>query len=496
MRRTPLLVVADPEVISSGLVPDRHAILTPLWETAQNVRFYQGKVRRLLPASALFNPVSVDALNGMRGIHQQQNSDGIRWVMFAYGWSSAGVDNIWVYKWYGAGAPAQILGQANTSLNDTGLVQTTQVDFQAWGDWTLINTSKGAIYRHIPAGGSGNLPNAPVDVVAIMKKQNQLLAIGHGIGKRQVSWSDADDITDWTATAENLAGSLTIEELQQPIRAAARLGTQIACYTEDQMALVYWIGAPFYFGQRVALDGIGAVGKMAVCADGRLNYGVSRNGIWQTDGNDYRYIDHGMLSDYLQRTVNWAQGGKVVAFRNDVTRCIEFHFPMLGSGSLENTEAWSYDPSTGGWAPVPAYQALTERSILNKPLAGKNAQVFLLDDNAAAAGALSLATRPLLIDQENIIGLHIDAKIDEVEIAALRASNVQFKIMNATDIDGPWESSAWQTLNPDMRTYRMESMPTGTFHKLVFQSTADNWDLDLQGFAFFGNIEGVKRDNI
>ena len=94
-------------------------------------------------------------------------------------------------------------------------------------------------------------------------------------------------------------------------------------------------------------------------------------------------------------------------------------------------------------APVPAYQALTERSILNKPLAGKNAQVFLLDDNAAAAGALSLVTRPLLIDQENIIGLHIDAKIDEVEIAALRASNVQFKIMNATDIVGPCKSSAW-----------------------------------------------------
>lgn len=491
MRRAPLLVIADPELISSGLTPDRHAIMSPLWAVAQNVRFYQGKVRRLLPAAPLFIAgETVGYFN--RGIHQQQNSDGVRWVWFAIATGGTGIS---AYRWYGPDPSHEYT--VNTAVfNDTGLAKTTQVDFQAWGDWTLINFTAGKIHRYVPGVGVDFLNNGPTDVVAIMKKQNQLLAIGHGIGKRQVSWTDADDITIWAAAADNLAGSLTIEELQSPIRAACRLGTQIACYSEDQMALVYWIGAPFYYGQRVALDGIGAVGKLAVCADGRLNYGVSRNGIWQTDGNEYRYIDHGLLSDYLQANVNWAQSGKIVAFRNDVTRCIEFHFPKLGSGSLENTEAWSFDPTTGGWAPVPAFTSAAERVALDKPLGGKNGQIFLLDNDPATAAPLSLITKPLMIDMPDIPGLHIDAKIDEIEIAALKASNVQFRLQNAVDIDGTWESTPWQAISPDLRTYRLPHLPSGTYHRLEFGSTANNWDFDLQGFAFFGQIEGVKRDVI
>lgn len=495
MRRAPLLVIADPELISSGLTPDRHAIMKPLWDSAANVRFYQGKVRRLLPASAMF--ASLGATLRHRGLHQQQNSDGVRWLWFAYIDPVAPAD-IAIRRWYAPVPELVTTYVGGNVLDDTSLARATQVDFQAWGNWTLINRSIGAIQRYQPGEATplADLPNAPTDVVAIMKKQNQLLAIGHGIGRRQVSWSDADDITDWVATTTNLAGSLTIEELNSPIRAVARLGNNIACYSEDQMGLVFWIGAPFYYGQRVALDGIGAVGKMAACADGRLNYGVSRNGIWQTDGNEYKYIDHGLLSDYLQGAVNWAQSGKIVAVRNDVTRCVEFHFPILGSGSNENTEAWSFDPTSGGWSPIPAFQSSAERVSFDKPLGAKDGTVFLLDNDPDGTGTLSLSTKPLMIDSQEAPGLHIDARIDEVELALLQASNVEFRLSNATDIDGPWESTPWAALSPDMRTYRLPLLPTGTFHKLEFRSVLANWTFDLQGIALFGEIEGVKRDAI
>ena len=513
MRRAPLLVVADPELISSGLTPDRHAIMQPLWEAAANVRFYQGKVRRLLLASEMI--ASAGNFKG-RGIHQQQNSNGTRWVFHAEADLAAG-GSVKIYRWYGPAA--ELITTFNGLLhNDTSQQKTTQVDFQAWGDWTIINTGVGPIQRYIIGTGIAALPNAPSDVVAVFKKQNQLLAVGHGLGKRQVSWSDADDIIDWTASATNLAGSLTIEELKTPIRAASRLGPHIACYTEDQMALVYWIGAPLYFGQRVALDGIGCTGKKAVCNDGRMNYGMSRNGAWQTDGNEFKYIDHGVISDYFQREINWAQGGKILVARNDVTRCIEFHFPK--GASLENNEAWSYDPATGSWAPIPAVQSMDERVLFDKPLVGVNGSILLLDSNSvdslyssyalafdfslgvyrvgAEAGSteLYLRTKPLLVPQKDSPGLHIDARIDEVELALRSVSNVEFRLRNATDIDGPWEATAWTVLSADMRTYRLGHIPSGTFHQLEFRSIGDTWDLDLQGIALFGEIEGVKRDTI
>lgn len=492
-RRAPLFMAADPQLISSGLAPDRHAILQPLWESCANVRFYQGKVRRLVPASSMFTGMA--AGYKMRGLHQQQNSDGVRWV-----WAATNVsNNLKVYRWYGPAAELIQDDGAGHFQDDTTTAKTSQVDFEAWGDWTLWNSGESGapIKRYRPGTGLDTLPNAPT-CIAIMKKQNQLLALGTGLGRRGVAWSDADDITLWAAAADNLAGSLTIEELRTPLRGFARLGQNVACYSEDQMALVYYIGQPFIFGQRVALDGIGVTGKKAVCTDGRMNYGMSRNGAWQTDGNEFRYIDFGILSDYFQKEINWAQSGKIVVSRNDVTRCIEFHFPK--GTALENNEAWSFEPSTGNWAPVTAYQATDERVLFSKPLAGANAEVFLLDDNPALVGALSLITKPLLIDLPEYPGLHIDTRIDEVEIAAKVAVNVEWRLRTAVDIDGPWEQASanagWKPLSADLRTYRMDAAPTGTFHKLELRNTATNWDLDLQGFGLFGSVEGIKRDVI
>lgn len=490
-RRAPLYIAGDPSLISSGLAPDRHAILQPLWESCANVRFYQGKVRRLVPAASAFQMTGLDATRKVRGIHQQQNSDGTRWIFAA----AVSGDNLYVHRWYGPASEQIHLASSAAVLDDTATQKASQVTFEAWGDWTLwISGKAGAnIRRYIPGTGVAILPNSPA-CLGIMKKQNQLFALGTGLNQRAVAWSDADDITVWAAAADNLAGSLTIEELRTPMRAFARIGQHIACYTEDQMALVYWTGPPFYYGQRVALDGIGATGKKAVCTDGRMNYGMSRNGAWQTDGSEFRYIDFGIISDYFQKNINWNQGGKIVVARNDVTRCIEFHFPT--GASLENNEAWSFEPATGNWAPVTAFQAFDERVLFAKPLGGANREIFLLDDNPADVGALNLVTKPLLIDTPEYPGLHIDTRIDEIEIAVKAASNVQFRYGTATDIDGPWEWTPQQALSPDMRTYRQPSLPTGTFHRLEFSNTATNWDIDLQGFAFYGEVEGVKRDVI
>jgi hypothetical protein len=91
-RRAPLLQVDQANIISSGLLPDRHDLLQPLWSAAANVRFYQGKVRRLFPAATMFTP----SAGVSRGLHQQQTSDGVRWVWTAVG----GL----VYRWFASAA--------------------------------------------------------------------------------------------------------------------------------------------------------------------------------------------------------------------------------------------------------------------------------------------------------------------------------------------------------------------------------------------------------
>ena len=489
-RRAPLILVADPNQLASGLLPDRHSLQVPLWEAAGNVRFYQGKVARLVPATQAYINAGIGGGDvAARGLGQLQASDGVRWVYSAH---IRNTGLMYIYRWYGP-ASELISTLGDLQLHDTALVQAHRVDFLNWGDWMLFNAGSGPIQRFQPGIGAGALPNSPEDVVAILKKANQLVAVGHGPNKKRVSISNADDITDWANGPESVGNSLPLEELETGIRAAARLGPHIACYAEDQLAFVSYVGAPAYFGQRVVLDGVGAVGKGAVCSDGRVNYGVSRNGIWRTDGNEFQYIDEGAMNEYLQANVNWDQAGKIVAHRNDHRRTFEFFFPT--GANLENSEGWSFDPTNGAWSPIPAWQAADERRLLRRPLLAAANAVYLGEDNPLAAAPLTLRTKPMLVQGDGGQGLHASAKIDQMHFMLKAAVGVQVRYETSQDIGATWTNSDWFTLSTDMRTYHLgPEVPTGTYHRLRFQSIIDAWELDLQGFALFGALDGTVRE--
>lgn len=487
-RRTPLIRAVGPQ-ISSGLQPDVHNVLSLLWEAAANVTFYATKVRRRVPPSEMYN--GTGGTNGpTRALSQQQGTNGTRWV-----WSSHGPV---VRRWYGPASELIHNFGADYQANATSTALATMIDFTHFGDWTVLNCGKGLakLYKH--GTGLGDYTDAPTDVVAFQKKLNFMMAFGHGGRGTQLSWSAADDIEDWTPTTSNEAGDLFIEDFDTPIRAICRLGSATAVYSEDQLAMVQYISAPYYFGQRVALDGIGCVGKKAVAGDGQRNFGVSRNGIWMTDGISFKYIDVGLLRDYLQDNVNWDQASKVFVCRNDYRGTFEFFFPM--GANLECSEGWSYDPMTGGWSLLPAFTAKDERRLFPRPIAGNSGGYVYLDEaDKTGVGALTLRSKPMLIqvsDGTNITDGHIVARLDEVQIFARVAVNVEFRVgslMNSGDTP-VW--SGWKPVPQDSSTISVDDLTVdGVYHVIDFRSTANNWDLDLQGFQLFGTPDGTKRSS-
>jgi hypothetical protein len=485
-RRDPLILIADPESVSSGLWPDRHNAQTPLWEVANNVQFAGGKAQRRVPNSLI--PTVTGEVLPVTGIGQMQASNGVRWAWFAQGNK--------IYRWYGPAA--ELVGTLPVyNANQTSVADPTLIDFTVWGNWMVVNSAENGARIFKPGGpntfnvlGGG----APQDAVQYLKKRNQLFAVGHGVNRRLVSFSDADAIETWGALPDNLAGELPLEELNSPIKAACHFGTSIAVFGENQLFEVKWIGQPFYYGQNKLLDGIGAIGKFAVCSDGRVLYGFSRNGMWKSDGLNYSYIDEVVVRDYFQNNINWDQSAKIVVRKNDVTGCIEVSFPT--GESLTNNEAWAYDPRYGGWSPVPPFSAMENRALFSRPLVGQPDGKFeLMMDNPAIAGPLLLETKALPVQRDNN-ALHLNAIVDEVEIFARVASKVQFQYGCAERPDGPWN---WQNpieLVTDQVTYKLHTRISGTYHKLRFSSFTGvaNWDMDLQGFALFGALDGYKRD--
>jgi hypothetical protein len=479
IRQQPLILISEPDVLSSGLWPDRHPMQTVLWEVGENVRFHTGKITRRVPNSPIFDA----GADPVRGLSQHQNSDGKRLV-----WAASGGT---ITRWWGP--PVEIIATGLPfTRNQAGSTVPTFWDFTHWGDWTLVNQQEAGVYRHKDSDGTfAQLPGAPQDAVLFLKKRNQLLAIGHGVNRRLVSFSDADNIEDWISTADNLAGELPLEELDTPVKAGCHFGRDVAVFGENQMFGVNWVGSPFYFGQNKLLDGIGAIGKHAVVADGRTIYGVGRNGIWQTDGMIFKYIDELALRDYLQENVNWAQGGKIVAMKNDITGCLEFSFPM--GASLDVNEGWCYDPRYGGWSKTPAHESAASRVLFERPLGGKlNGDVEYYEYNEYAKAPLDLRSRGLLIQRDpNMI--HVGAIVDEVEIFAHKAMNVQLRVGAAQNSEGPYDFTPWHEFDVKQRLITIEQHISGVYHKIEFESYADEWELDLQGFALFGVVEGQKR---
>lgn len=489
-RKSPIITVLDPAIVGSGLQEDLHLGQKLLWAVADNVTFYQGKVQRRLPKS-LFIDLGVDF--PIRGLSQKQVSDGTR---FSWGAAINPVTGlVFPFKWDGitqTSMTAQV-GQLHQTSNGPA----TYVDFTHYGDWTIINSSSGAAKIEKNDGNIVVLADAPVDVVQFAKKLNFLIAVGHGVTGNKVSWSAADAIEDWTETQANEAGELSIEDFDTRITACSRLGQNISVYAEDQMALVTFINAPFYFGQRVMLDGIGAVGKCSVCSDGASNYGIGRNGVWWTDGVTYRYIDEGRMRDYFQHNINWDQASKIIALRNDLTNCIEFFMPT--GVSLDISEGWSFDPRNQAWSKLPPVSFKIERKIFPHALEGdENGCVFYSQSDATEAGPLALKTKPIpaqLQTQHGLTDVHNDCEISEIDLLLKEVSNVEMRYGTSTEIDAAPTFSDWIALTAGARTIRNQAgVPSGVYTTLEFRSTADNWSFNLQGLLVFGVVEGTKRD--
>lgn len=480
----------EPAVLSSGLFPDVHELKRPLWAEAQNVRFYSGKIVRNVPSALISLPIAGFT---PRGLAQQQASDGTRWLWMA------GLAE--VYRWFGPAAELAYTFTSAGNVNQTSNAPATYIDMLPWGNWMVLNNGLDQVVLWKAIGDAAAIVAAPPIAVQYMKKFNFLLAFGCGSRRTRVEWSDADDIETWLPALGNLAGGISIDDFDTGIVGTSRLGQALSCYNEDQMAIVFYTGDQFVFGQKTVLDGIGAISKRSVVSDGGNNFGVGRNGIWWTDGSSAKYIDSGLLHDYLQENVNWAQGSKIHAARNDTTGCIDFYFPMQVSTVC--TEGWSFDPGTGGWTPIYPCAVQDERKLFNGTVQGLDTtsapytkgDIRLMQQNPALDAPLLLVTKPLLAQVRTADGMvdnHTDWFVQEIDLLAKKALAVRWRLESSEDLSS-WEVGAWQVLDKDTTTYLVDNMASGVYWRLRFESTATEWELDLQGFQLFGRVEGTRR---
>jgi hypothetical protein len=148
LRRTPIFVAVDPAEVSSGLQPDKHPLHAALWETAENVTFFSGRVKRRVPPALLLD-VGTDPI---RGLSQQQATNGVRWL-----WAVSGGK---VQRWF-SGAAETIIAAGTWHRDETSTLPATFWDFTHYGDWTIINSGIGQAQIHKPPTGPSRSETVP-----------------------------------------------------------------------------------------------------------------------------------------------------------------------------------------------------------------------------------------------------------------------------------------------------------------------------------------------
>jgi hypothetical protein len=116
-------------------------------------------------------------------------------------------------------------------------------------------------------------------------------SFGSPNSKQTFRWCSADDEMTWTPAAANSAGDLVIREFASEIVAAVPFQNKIAVFSETSMAMVSYVGAPYYFGYEVVITEELSVGsKRSVIVVGDLIYGWGHKGFFKTDGISVTYF--------------------------------------------------------------------------------------------------------------------------------------------------------------------------------------------------------------
>tara|TARA_R100000951_G_scaffold64523_1_gene54475 strand:+ start:4373 stop:6457 length:2085 start_codon:yes stop_codon:yes gene_type:complete len=252
-----------------------------------------------------------------------------------------------------------------------------------------------------PATATITVPEIDFDSLECFHRQGpHMLAFNYSKGDIDYStsfaWCSADDLDTWTAAATNTAGSLLIREAETPIRCVAQLGNGLAVYTETQMFIVNYVGQPNIFGYKVALEnGVGAVSPNSVISVGRMNYGVSRDGFFATDGASVRMIgrESGM-NQYFRDNVAMSELAQIYGFENSKENEVVWGIPK---GEASITEEIYYNYKTNQWGiRTSIISAYLDRGVFHEALsADSNGNLYFEGNTPNNTNPDSQVTQPV-----------------------------------------------------------------------------------------------------
>lgn len=312
-----------------------------------------------------------------------------------------------------------------------------------------------------------------------------ILGFNTSLNDREFIWCDADDPYTWLTAPNNLAGALTIRELESPIRAAVSLGSRIAVYGDDQMFLVNYLGNELVFGYQPAINGVGAVSKKAVVAVGPRNFGLSRQGFFATDGAGFQYIDQ-PIRYWFRNNIAQSQISKCAAFHDEKNNNVRWYFP---TDNISANVGVSFNYEKNIWTLLTTDKtAGQERIIQNFPISGDSAGNLYRENQGETANGLPLTcflrTKPLDLQSADLV-----KELDSLRVGVVGAG-LQWRVGWSETENG---TISWEPYFAVDDGFEFANLRTaGRWLSLEFYSNTSDASWEMFSAEIIGRIEGTR----
>lgn len=454
-----LLDINSQPVMHSGVYPSILPYAAPLWQDGENVVFKNFSVAK----AKGYVDAEVGTITGNIGRLAQAHFSGEDrlYICTASNW----------YVWNGSSLTG--IGSGFTSKN-WSLVP--------WDSWLIgtngVDTPR--VWKNTGTGASlGGIPFTTAEI--FLRLENHILAFNTSNGDRKMEWCSRNSPETWTPASANTAGNLNLTELDSAIKAAQYLRNGVAIYSKDQMVFSKFLGWPYYFGRSEPLNGIGAIGKHAVVQSGQYNFGISRKGVWQTDGADFLYVDQPAIYEYIQDTLDWTAPDEVHGFFDESVNQVKWFFKTSGGRA-----GIGYNPENKAWHKYTQdFDTVLTQDVWDNPYGASGATVYKLNsgynDDATAMTAW-VRTKPLDLGDSEI------EKIVQVIRTYLNTNTdilIRFGTMETVDGTITWHTNYYTPTNNTIDlnlTDRNESL----FFVVEFRSTASDASWRTHGFRLAG----------
>ena len=290
-----------------------------------------------------------DSGNGGSGVDgAYQINVGLNTYVQGVGWGA----NTWGEGTFGSVSTISSAGQLRLYSQDV------------FGDDLIMNVRAGGVYYWDESSGTSTravalsavpgASDAPTGALQVMMSDVDRHVICFGVNPLgsstidplHVRWSDSESAVDWTPTAINSAGGVTLST-GSIIIGALKTRQEILIWTDAGIHSMRFIGSPFIFQFTVVNEGISMISPKAAVNAGGAVFFMGRGGFYSYTGS-VQPIDCSVL-DYVFSNLNQGQSYKVFATTNPDHNEVTWFYP-IGSGDTDNTNYVTYNYAERLWA--------------------------------------------------------------------------------------------------------------------------------------------------